>query len=124
MMKNIVDKLEWDLVRHLLKGALKSEVSINERNFKNKEDGYFRIYLDGDNYEYIGVVLTAGGQVSSWEYKKINYSYCNMIITETYEHKGENRQLVNFLEHVFNSLKTEGRHDNEIRLRDLLNNRF
>lgn len=38
-MKNIVDKLEWGLVRHLLKGALKSEVSVNERNFKNKEEG-------------------------------------------------------------------------------------
>lgn len=79
MMKNIVDKLEWGLVRHLLKGALKSEVSVNERNFKNKEDGYFRIYLDGDDYEYIGIVLTAGGQVSSWEYKKIVLNPINWI---------------------------------------------
>lgn len=117
-------ELHWKTVTSIIKKTIGSYFEVNEKPIENHKQGYYEIYINGDNNVFVHVFFR-GNFLSSFGYKNTEI-VGDMEKTEYGRIQGEKKEMTEFLKYVFNVLRMKGenRHNIENDLFAILSKKF
>lgn len=117
-------ELHWKTVTSIIKNTIGSYIEVNKKPIENRRQGYYEIYINGDNNVFVHVFFR-GNFISSFGYKNTEI-VGDTEKTEYGRIQGEKKEMTEFLKYVFNVLRMKGenRHNIENDLFTILSKKF